>query len=145
MATILALGGFSLVGLPPLLGFWGKFDVVVAGITAGEMPLVVVLIATSAMSAYYYLQLAGIPVVQKPDARTEGITTSANPWPRIAAMVFGIGILLVPFGARRLMEAAEASTSGSWLSPTAISETTPPVPGSDPADPTAVETSVSRG
>ena len=125
MATVLALGGFSLVGLPPLLGCWGTFDVVVAGITAGEISLVVVLMATSAMSAYYYLQLAGIPVVHKPDARSEGITTSANPWPRIAAMVFGIGILLVPFGARKLMAAAESSTNDSWLAPPAVSDIQP--------------------
>ena len=115
MASMIALGGFSLVGLPPLLGFWGKFDVVVAGISAGEVVLVVILMATSAVSSYYYLQLAGIPVVNKPDARTEGITHGPSPWPRIAAVIFGIGILLVPFGARKLMDAAETATAGSWL------------------------------
>ena len=47
MATMIALGGFSLVGLPPLLGFWGKFDVVVASISAGEVTLAVVLMAAS--------------------------------------------------------------------------------------------------
>ena len=117
MATMLALGGFSLVGLPPLLGFWGKFDVVVAGIAAGEVALVVALMATSAVSSYYYLRLAGIPVVNRPDARTEGITPGPSPWPRVAAMVFGIGILLVPIGTRELMSAAETSTAGSWLEP----------------------------
>lgn len=148
MATILALGGFSLVGLPPLLGFWGKFDVVVAGITAGETVLVVILMVTSAMSAYYYLQLAGIPVVHKPDARTEGIAPSPNPWPRIAAMVFGVGILLVPIGARELMAAAERSTDGSWLVPVqagqaaeaASGSTTVDEPASTPASSTASST-----
>ena len=31
--------------------------------------------------------------------------------------VFGIGILILPFGARKLMEQAEASTASSWLEP----------------------------
>ena len=123
MATILALGGFSLVGLPPLLGFWGKFDIVIAGIASGEIALVVVLMATSAISSYYYLQLAGIPVVNKPDARTEGISAGPSPWPRVAAMVFGVGILLVPIGARELMSAAETSTAGSWMAPPAAETT----------------------
>ena len=124
MATMLALGGFSLVGLPPLLGFWGKFDVVVSGIAAGEVMLVVALMATSAVSSYYYLQLAGIPVVNRPDARTEGITAGRSPWPRVAALVFGIGILLVPIGTRELMSAAETSAAGSWLEPAETDETT---------------------
>ena len=131
MATMLALGGFSLVGLPPLLGFWGKFDVVVSGIAAGEVGLVVALMATSAVSSYYYLQLAGIPIVNRPDARTEGIATGPSPWPRVAALVFGIGILLVPIGTRELMSAAESSTAGSWLEPAHGSEKASETPAKD--------------
>ena len=78
---------------------------------------------TSAISSYYYLQLAGIPVVNKPDARTEGISAGPSPWPRVAAMVFGVGILLVPIGARELMSAAETSTAGSWMAPPAAETT----------------------
>ena len=117
MAFVLALSAFSMLGLPPLLGFWGKLDIVIAGISAGETPLVVIMMATSAVSAYYYLHLAGLPVIRKPDARTEGVEVGPSPWPRIAGMVFGIGILILPFGARKLMEQAEASTASSWLEP----------------------------
>ena len=117
MAFVLALSAFSMLGLPPLLGFWGKLDLVIAGISAGETPLVVIMMATSAVSAYYYLHLAGLPVIRKPDARTEGVEAGPSAWPRIAAMVFGIGILILPFGARTLMEKAEASTKNSWLEP----------------------------
>ncbi len=135
LATMLALGGFSLVGLPPLLGFWGKFDVVVASISAGEVTLAVVLMAASAISSYYYLQLAGIPVVQKADARSEGVVAIKAPWPRIAAMVFGVGILLVPIGTRELMSAAESSTRGSWLEPAGEAAD---------AEPTSDETTAAR-
>ena len=117
MAFVLALSAFSMLGLPPLLGFWGKLDLMSAGISAGETPLVLIMMATSAVSAYYYLHLAGLPIIRKPDARTEGVEVGPSPWPRIAAMVFGIGILIVPIGARTLMEKAEASTKNSWLEP----------------------------
>ena len=79
MAFVLALSAFSMLGLPPLLGFWGKLDLVIAGISAGETPLVVIMMATSAVSAYYYLHLAGLPVIRKPDARTEGIEVGPSP------------------------------------------------------------------
>ncbi|MDG2020573.1 MAG: NADH-quinone oxidoreductase subunit N [Phycisphaerales bacterium] len=117
MAFVLALSAFSMLGLPPLIGFWGKLDLVVAGISAGETPLVVIMMAASAVSSYYYLHLAGLPVIRKPDARTEGIEVGPSRWPRVAGMVFGIGILVVPIGARELMEKAEASTKNSWLEP----------------------------
>ncbi len=115
MATVLALSAFSMVGLPPLLGFWGKLEVVIAGITAGETILVVIMMATSAISAYYYLQLAGVPVVNRPDARTEGLRAGPSPWPRLAAIVFGVGILLMPLAAPKLIEAADTTTEGSRL------------------------------
>ncbi len=133
LATIMAISAFSMVGLPPLFGFWGKLDIVIAGITAGEVPLVVVLMATSAVSSYYYLQLAGIPVVRKPDARTEGLVNGPSPWPRYAAMVFGIAVLLAPLAASRLMDAADRGLEGSWLAP---AETATPESGDD--DTTAV-------
>ena len=93
--------------------------------------LVVALMATSAVSSYYYLQLAGIPIVNRPDARTEGITTGPSPWPRVAALVFGIGILLVPIGTRELMSAAETSTAGSWLEPAQSDEKATQAPTED--------------
>jgi NADH-quinone oxidoreductase subunit N len=130
LATIMAISAFSMVGLPPLFGFWGKLDIVIAGITAGEVPLVVVLMATSAVSSYYYLQLAGIPVVRKPDARTEGLVNGPSPWPRYAALVFGIAVLLAPLAASRLMDAADRGLEGSWLAP---AETASPESGDDDA------------
>ncbi|MCH2162376.1 MAG: NADH-quinone oxidoreductase subunit N [Phycisphaerales bacterium] len=117
MAAILALAGFSMVGLPPLIGFWGKLELVIAGISAHEVPLVVVLMATSAVSSYYYLHLAGLPLIRKPDARSEGVVSGPRVWPRVAAVVFGLAVLFAPLGVRSLMNAAETSVEGSWLEP----------------------------
>ena len=119
MAAVLMLAGFSMVGLPPLIGFWGKFEIVLAGLAANEVPLVLVLMATSAISSYYYLHLAGLPIFRKPDARTEGVVSSPRAWPRIAAIVCGAAILLAPFGIRMLTKAASDSAESSWLEPPA--------------------------
>ena len=115
MAAVLALSGLSMVGLPPLIGFWGKFDIVIAGIAAGEIPLIVVLMITSAISSYYYLHLAGVPLTRKPDARSEGVVNGPRAWPRITAVVCGIGILLAPIATSPLMKAAGTSVESSWL------------------------------
>ena len=82
LATMLALGGFSLVGLPPLLGFWGKFDVVVASISAGETVLVVVLMAAAPAAPTTTSSWPAFLVVQKADARSEGVVAIKAPWPR---------------------------------------------------------------
>jgi len=131
MAFVLAASSFSMLGLPPLLGFWGKLDLVVAGITAGETPLVVIMMATSAVSSYYYLHLAGLPVIRKPDARTEGVDAGPTPWPRVAGVVFGVGILALPFAAKSLMTQAEHSTDHSWIAPpeAAAADAATPDPG----------------
>ena len=49
----------------------------------------------------------------------------------MAALVFGIGILLVPIGTRELMSAAESSTAGSWLEPAQGSEKASETPAKD--------------
>jgi NADH-quinone oxidoreductase subunit N len=51
---------FSLAGVPPLLGFWPKFYVFNAAVGADLTWLAVVGIATSVISAYYYLKIVKI-------------------------------------------------------------------------------------
>jgi NADH-quinone oxidoreductase subunit N len=51
----------SLAGIPPLVGFWAKFNLFAAvlGVSRGELPfsLVALALAFSAVSLYYYLQV----------------------------------------------------------------------------------------
>ncbi|MFK7875120.1 MAG: NADH-quinone oxidoreductase subunit NuoN [Paracoccaceae bacterium] len=48
---------FSLAGVPPMLGFFAKFGVWMAGIEAGLVWLVVASAVASAIGAYYYLRI----------------------------------------------------------------------------------------
>jgi NADH-quinone oxidoreductase subunit N len=61
LAAVLLVLFLSLAGIPPLVGFWAKFNLFAAvlGVSAGPVPfiLVALAIAFSAVSLYYYLQV----------------------------------------------------------------------------------------
>jgi NADH-quinone oxidoreductase subunit N len=63
----------SLLGLPPLLGFFGKVPLFTSGLAAGEYPLVVILGLNSAIAAFYYLRLVAMPLLEQPAATARGI------------------------------------------------------------------------
>ena len=58
-AAAFALGVFmfSLAGIPPTIGFFGKYRVFLAAVEANMTPLAVIGIITSVISAYYYLRV----------------------------------------------------------------------------------------
>lgn len=55
--AVLALAMFALAGIPPTIGFAGKFAIFFAAIRSGEVALAVIGILTAATSAYYYLRV----------------------------------------------------------------------------------------
>lgn len=59
LARAVALGAlmFSLAGVPPLLGFWGKFDVLRAVWEAGLGWLAIAGVIASVIGAFYYLRI----------------------------------------------------------------------------------------
>ena len=57
LALSLAIGAFALVGLPPTMGFIGKFFLITAAWNQGYNWLVILLAANSAIAIYYYLSL----------------------------------------------------------------------------------------
>jgi NADH-quinone oxidoreductase subunit N len=61
LAGVLLVLFLSLAGIPPLVGFWAKFNLFAAvlGVSAGPVPfaLVALAISMSVVSLYYYLQV----------------------------------------------------------------------------------------
>jgi NADH-quinone oxidoreductase subunit N len=57
MALVMAVAMFSLMGIPPLGGFLGKYFLFKAAVGAGLTWLAVVGVITSVVSAYYYLRV----------------------------------------------------------------------------------------
>jgi NADH-quinone oxidoreductase subunit N len=57
LAAAFAMFMFSLAGIPPLFGFWPKFVVFAAAVKAGLVPLAVIGIVGSVVTAFYYLKI----------------------------------------------------------------------------------------
>ncbi len=58
-AFIFTLAMFSIIGLPPFLGFWGKFYLVLAFIQAKPlyMIFIIIILLVTLVEAYYYLRI----------------------------------------------------------------------------------------
>jgi NADH-quinone oxidoreductase subunit N len=92
MAILMTVFMLSLAGFPPLVGFFGKFFLFTAGVSAGFTWLVVLAVLMSVVSVYYYVRVL-IPVWSRP-ARAEGLEASVSSRSAIALS----GALSVLFG-----------------------------------------------
>ncbi|WIY54418.1 NADH-quinone oxidoreductase subunit NuoN [Devosia sp. YIM 151766] len=66
VAAIMAIVMFSLIGLPPLAGFFAKWQVFLAAIEANLYILAVIGMLASAISAFYYLRVVKIMYFDEP-------------------------------------------------------------------------------
>jgi len=82
LAWMLAVSAISLIGIPPLVGFFGKLALFSSAIEAGQTFLVIIAAVNSAISAFYYLQLVAVPMLGQPNARTEAVQLVPSRWPR---------------------------------------------------------------
>jgi NADH-quinone oxidoreductase subunit N len=60
LALVMAAAMFSMAGIPPLSGFFGKLYVFLAAVQAGLWPLAVIGVLTSVIGAFYYLRIVKI-------------------------------------------------------------------------------------
>ncbi|MDR2858326.1 MAG: NADH-quinone oxidoreductase subunit NuoN [Novosphingobium sp.] len=72
IAAALAMVMFSLAGIPPLFGFWGKFVVFQAAVQAGLVPLAAIGIAASVIGAFYYIKIVKVMYFDEPANRVTG-------------------------------------------------------------------------
>ncbi|MFQ5610019.1 MAG: NADH-quinone oxidoreductase subunit NuoN [Woeseiaceae bacterium] len=56
-ALIMMLAMFSMAGIPPLVGFFGKLNAINAVLTSGYTGLAVIMVLASVVGAYYYLRV----------------------------------------------------------------------------------------
>lgn len=88
LALLTAIFMFSLSGIPPLAGFFGKFFVFKAAVDGGWAWLAVVGVVNSAISAYYYLRVIVAMYFQEADAESG----AHLPVPPQRAVQFGMGL-----------------------------------------------------
>ena len=66
LAMALALLMFSMAGIPPLAGFFGKFYIFLAAIDAELYTLAIIGVLTSVVGAYYYLRIIKVMYFDEP-------------------------------------------------------------------------------
>lgn len=88
MAVMLTIFMFSLAGIPPLAGFWGKYFVFVAAIEAELYALAIIGVLASVVGAYYYLRI--IKIVWFDEASHEFVPVAGE-----LKLVYGLAGLFV--------------------------------------------------
>lgn len=102
-ALALAVFLFSLAGIPPLAGFWGKFNLLLGAVQASGvmnagstngwfLALAIVTVLNAAIAAAYYLRIIAAMFFREP---TSKIATNINPGPKVA---WALCLLLVVGG-----------------------------------------------
>jgi NADH-quinone oxidoreductase subunit N len=67
MAMAMAIFMFSMAGIPPLAGFFGKLYVFLAAVEEGLYTLAVIGVLTSVVGAFYYLRIVKLMYFDEPD------------------------------------------------------------------------------
>jgi len=98
LSIALALSLFSMSGIPPLVGFFGKYFVINSALLNGNYLLSLVIIITSVISTVYYLQI--VKTLFLPDNTNNNLTISSlesNNLSPILAFIVAILTLFIVF------------------------------------------------
>jgi NADH-quinone oxidoreductase subunit N len=88
LAAALSLFLLSLVGIPPLAGFVGKFYLFGAAVRGGYLWLAVIAVLNSAIAAYYYLRVIVYMYMREPEGASAGYAPSFA-----GALALGIALI----------------------------------------------------
>lgn len=102
MALALMVSLFSLAGVPPLSGFFGKWLLFSSAAANGHIWFVVIAILNSVISLYYYLLLVKSAYYANPNEIQTPLVS--NFMPRVAAYVLSAAIVLLGIFPRPLMD-----------------------------------------
>jgi NADH-quinone oxidoreductase subunit N len=90
LAALMALFMFSLAGIPPFAGFFGKYYVFAGAVEAGYTWLAIVGVIMSVVSAYYYLRLSMVMYFRE---GVPGLRSSAPALAMVALVLSALGVI----------------------------------------------------
>ncbi len=91
MAFTLAVGLFALAGIPPFVGFMGKFMLLAGALREGYMLIVILAAINTAIAIYYYLSVIRVTYCSDPEERalvSPSMLTSATSVVLLAVILF---------------------------------------------------------
>lgn len=94
LALTLAVGMFALAGIPPFVGFMGKFMLLTGALKQGYVALVIIAAINTAISIYYYLSVVRVTYCSNPDGRpavaVDGLTKAMSV--ALIAIIIALGL-----------------------------------------------------
>lgn len=126
-AGLMALFMFSLAGVPPAAGFFGKFYVFIAAVHAHQYSLAVIGLVASVIGAAYYLKIVYTMYFQPSKRAYPADVWSFSPLANVALVICAICTLL--FGLQPSLLFGPAKTGGDslYVAPVITSTATAPV------------------
>lgn len=98
LAIIITILMFSLMGIPPLLGFFGKVFAFLPAFEAGLIPLAILALVASVISSFYYLRVIKTMWFDESDIEFVKPATSLRALVVIATIII-LPLMLLPFTA----------------------------------------------
>jgi NADH-quinone oxidoreductase subunit N len=92
LSWILTIALFSLAGVPPAAGFFGKFFLLMAGAEKGDIVFITVAALNMVISFYYYLRVVKAIFMDTGEAQLEKLSLPALP--RLALYICVAGIII---------------------------------------------------
>jgi NADH-quinone oxidoreductase subunit N len=108
LAFVLSMLMFSLAGIPPLAGFFGKLFVFMAAVKSGLWLLAILGVIASVVGAFYYLRIVKIIYFDEPAEAFDTLDTEVK-W--VAYLSAAFTLLFVVFASPLLSLAASAAQS----------------------------------
>lgn len=110
LAACLAISMLSLGGIPPTLGFLGKYLIFLHAIDHGHLSLALAIVATSLVGVFYYLRVV-YTLYMRPEVR-QPATAAADLSGGLAAVLAAAGTLLLGALPGRLLEWVDHAARG---------------------------------
>lgn len=92
LSWVLAISLFSLAGIPPTAGFFGKFFLLMSGAGRGNYLLITIAAANMIVALYYYLRVASAMFMESNEHPIEKINIPLSP--KLALLICITGIIL---------------------------------------------------
>ncbi|WP_448187892.1 NADH-quinone oxidoreductase subunit NuoN [Azospirillum sp. sgz301742] len=96
LAAAMAIFMFSMAGIPPMAGFFGKLYVFLAAVQAGLYTTAVIGVLTSVVGAYYYLRIIKVMYFDEPVEAFDKVTDDGMSAILVGTSLFTLLFFVVP-------------------------------------------------